>query len=63
MKLLRVGDFGKEKVAAIDKNNVIRDLSSHIDDLNPDTINLNNLIIGLVDFTNIFIKKKFESSL
>ena len=43
MKLLRVGDFGKEKVAAIDKNNVIRDLSSHITDLNPDTLKLNNL--------------------
>ena len=28
MKLLRVGDLGKEKVAALDKNNIIRDLSS-----------------------------------
>ena len=43
MKLLRVGDLGKEKVAAIDKNNFIRDLSFHIDDLNPDTINFNTL--------------------
>ena len=42
MKLLRVGDLGKEKVAAIDKNNVIRDLSKHIDDLNPETLKLNN---------------------
>ena len=43
MKLLRVGDLGKEKVAAIDKNNIFRDLSSHITDLNPDTLKLNNL--------------------
>ena len=43
MKLLRVGDLGKEKVAAIDKNNIFRDLSSHISDLNPDTLKLNNL--------------------
>ena len=43
MKLLRVGDLGKEKVAAIDKNNIFRDLSSHISDLNPDTLRLNNL--------------------
>ena len=56
MKLLRVGDFGKEKVAAIDKNNVIRDLSSHIDDLNPDTINFNTLT-NLVNVSNSKDKK------
>ena len=39
MKLLRVGEFGREIVAALDDNNVIRDLSSHIKDLNPQTIN------------------------
>ena len=39
MKLLRVGELGKEIVAAIDSNNVIRDLSDHIKDLNPQTIN------------------------
>ena len=39
MKLLRVGQHGQEKVAAMDSENKIRDLSSHIDDLNPDTIN------------------------
>ena len=43
MKLLRVGELGKEKAAAIDSNNIIRDLSSFIDDLNPDTINFNIL--------------------
>ena len=44
MKLLRVGDLGKEKVAAIDKNNIFRDLSKHIDDLNPDTLNFNDTL-------------------
>jgi len=39
MKLLRVGELGNEIVAAIDSNNVIRDLSDHIKDLNPQTIN------------------------
>ena len=39
MKLLRVGDKDREKVAAIDKNGAIRDISSVIDDLDPKTIN------------------------
>ena len=39
MKLLRVGNLGSEIVAALDSNNVIRDLSNHIKDLNPQTIN------------------------
>ena len=39
MKLLRVGKLGSEVVAALDSNNVIRDLSDHIKDLNPQTIN------------------------
>ena len=39
MKLLRVGELGSEIVAALDSNNVIRDLSNHIKDLNPQTIN------------------------
>jgi len=43
MKLLRVGQLGQEKVAVMDSNNKIRDLSSYIDDLNPDTINFNAL--------------------
>ena len=43
MKLLRVGQHGQEKVAAMDTENKIRDLSSHIDDLNPDTINFKTL--------------------
>ena len=39
MKFLRVGELGSEIVAALDSNNVIRDLSDHIKDLNPQTIN------------------------
>ena len=39
MKLLRVGQIGQEIVAVMDSENKIRDLSSYIDDLNPDTIN------------------------
>ena len=39
MKLLRVGKLGSEIIAALDSNNIIRDLSDHIKDLNPQTIN------------------------
>tara|TARA_B100001079_G_scaffold262093_1_gene263891 strand:- start:83 stop:925 length:843 start_codon:yes stop_codon:yes gene_type:complete len=38
MKLLRVGEKGKEKPAILDKNNKIRDLSSHIKDFNSDKL-------------------------
>jgi|TARA_B100001093_G_scaffold324722_1_gene309864 2-keto-4-pentenoate hydratase/2-oxohepta-3-ene-1,7-dioic acid hydratase in catechol pathway len=40
MKLLRVGEKGREIVAALDKNQKLRDLSSKISDLNPETLNL-----------------------
>ena len=43
MKLLRVGDLGHEKVAALDADNIMRDLSSHIEDLNPETLIFDNL--------------------
>ena len=43
MKLLRCGPLNKEKPAALDKNGKIRDISSHIDDLNPQNISLTNL--------------------
>ena len=43
MKLLRVGDFGKEKPAALDEEEKIRDLSQHITDLNPTTLNFETL--------------------
>ena len=43
MKLLRVGKKGQEKPAALDKNGKIRDLSDHINDLNPSSINFETL--------------------
>ena len=43
MKFTRVGEKGKEIVAAIDLNNKIRDLTGYIEDLNPDTISFKNL--------------------
>ena len=39
MKLLRCGENGREKPAALDRNGKIRDLSSHISDLNPENLN------------------------
>ena len=44
MKLLRVGDKGKEKPAVTDQNNKIRDLSSHITDLSPDYLNFETIL-------------------
>jgi 2-keto-4-pentenoate hydratase/2-oxohepta-3-ene-1,7-dioic acid hydratase in catechol pathway len=43
MKLLRVGKLKREIPAAIDKNGKYRNLSSHIKDFNPETINFENL--------------------
>ena len=43
MKLLRVGEKNKEIIAALDSEKKIRDLSSHILNLNPNTINFENL--------------------
>ena len=39
MKLCRLGNIGKEKPAIIDNQNNYRDLSSEVDDLNPNTLN------------------------
>jgi len=43
MKLLRVGQKGQEKPAALDKDGKIRDISSHISDLNPDHLNFETI--------------------
>ena len=43
MKFLRVGSLNHEKPAIIDDNEIIRDLSSIIKDLNPVTINQNTI--------------------
>ena len=39
MKLLRIGSLGKEKPAVLDKDGNYKDLSSHIEDLNPKNLN------------------------
>ena len=59
MKLLRLEIKGKEKPAVLDKNNKIRDISSHIKDLNHKYLNfetlskLNNLdLTKLPEITN-----------
>ena len=44
MKLLRVGEKGKEKPAILDKNNKFRDLSSHIKDFNSDNLNFETVL-------------------
>ena len=54
MKLLRVGRPNQEKPAIIDSDGTIRDLSSIIDDLNPDSLNINT--IEIISKTDI---KKF----
>ena len=43
MKLLRVGNFGDEKPAIIDKENKIRDLSKVVNDFNPENLNFETL--------------------
>ena len=43
MKLLRIGNKGKEKPAALDIDGKIRDLSDQIEDLNPNTLNFETL--------------------
>ena len=60
MKLLRVGKKGNEKPAAIDQDGKIRDISSHVKDLNPDNLNFETIStssfgpqIELVAFINI----------
>ncbi len=43
MKLLRVGEKGKEKPAILDADGKIRDISSHINDLNPENLNFETI--------------------
>ena len=43
MKLCRVGEPGLEKPAIIDKDNIIRDLSTIVSDLNPKTLNFETI--------------------
>ena len=45
MKLLRVGNKGNEKPAILDSEGKIRDISSHINDLNPENLNFNTFSV------------------
>ena len=43
MKLLRCGNKGNEKPAILDRDNIIRDLSSHVKDFDPENLNFQTL--------------------
>jgi 2-keto-4-pentenoate hydratase/2-oxohepta-3-ene-1,7-dioic acid hydratase in catechol pathway len=43
LKLLRVGNKGKEKPGILDIDGKIRDISSHINDLNPENLNFESI--------------------
>jgi len=54
MKLLRIGKKGYEIPVAIDKNGKYRNLSAHINDLNPDNINFETLdVLKDIDLENL----------
>ena len=54
MKLLRHGEFGNEKPGIIDHEGKIRDLSSHIPDINGDSINSESLKkIGAINLSTL----------
>ena len=61
MKLLRLGNTGKEKPAIIDKDGNYRDLSSIVNDFNPDTLNFNT--IEKIKNTDISNLPKLDSNL
>ena len=48
MKLLRLGEKGKEKPAIVDDQDNYKDLSSVIEDFNPKTLNFETLKKSLV---------------
>ena len=54
MKLLRVGEKGKEKPAILDGDGKIRDISSHVSDLNPHNLNFETISkIQSIDTSNL----------
>ena len=55
MKLLRVGEKGKEKPAILDTDGKIRDISSHINDLNPENLNFETMSKFKVQIHQIFL--------
>ncbi len=61
MKLLKVGEIGSEIVATLDGNNKIRDLSDHIEDLNPQTIN--NETLNKLRAIDLSVLKEIDSKI
>ena len=61
MKLLRLGNIGNERPAIIDQENNYRDLSSIIEDLNPDTLNFDT--IEKIKNTDILNLPKLDANL
>ncbi|MBA1337265.1 MAG: ureidoglycolate lyase [Pelagibacterales bacterium] len=61
MKLLRVGDRGKEKPAIIDLNGKIRDLTSLINDFTPE--NINEDLIKKIQNTNLQNLPEFDRNI
>ena len=54
MKLLRVGEFKNEIPAILDENNQIRNISSYLNDLNPQSLNFDTLDkIKKIDFKTL----------
>ena len=54
MKLLRVGEFKNEIPAILDENNKIRNISSYLNDLNPQSLNFDTLNkIKKIDFETL----------
>ena len=60
MKLLRVGNEGREKPAALDKDGNYKDLSSAIADLNSDTLNFQT--IEKIDKLDLSVLPKLENN-
>ena len=61
MKLCRLGDLNKEKPVVIDKDNNYRDVSSLIDDFNPNTLNFKTLeVIKKTDLNKLPIVDKSQ---
>ena len=60
MKLCRIGNIGEEKPAIIDEENNFRDLSSLINDFDPDTLNFSTL--GKIQKLDISSLPKLDSN-
>ncbi len=60
MKLLRVGEFGKEIPAILDSENKIRDLSNIIQDFNPQ--NLNFAVLDRIKKTDLKILNELDNN-